>query len=160
MGYRQWVILMILKFLGKTPNGCRLFVVHHKVRGAFISRTVWHRITKSYTHIQMNPLFSLTGYDVTSSFGGKLIWKMPPPITSDRISPERFKRGSQNFTHLSGTINLINTPDITSLVLVGYKMQKNTAQKGVNGSARQNNRIIRPPFNLETPNVTRTSTTT
>ena len=39
---------------------------------------------------------------------------MTPPTASGRISGERFKRWSRNFTRLSGTACLINLPDMTS----------------------------------------------
>ena len=40
---------------------------------------------------------------------------MLPPTAWGRISPERFKRRSRNFTPLSETIGLTNLPDMTSL---------------------------------------------
>ena len=39
---------------------------------------------------------------------------MPHPMALDRISPEWFKRGSQNL-HLLGTVSPTNLPDMTSL---------------------------------------------
>ena len=40
---------------------------------------------------------------------------MPHPTTLGRISPEQFKRGSRNFTRLSGTAGPTDLPDMTSL---------------------------------------------
>ena len=71
---------------------------------------------------------------------------------------ERVKRGSRNFTRLSGIISLTNLPDITSLAAsVGCKMQLNTAQKCVKLARRKKSRIIRPLFSIESPNLARTS---
>ena len=42
--------------------------VHHKVSGSHISKTVWTRINKYHTDIQMNLPCSHTGYDVISHF--------------------------------------------------------------------------------------------
>ena len=45
----------------------------------------------------------------------KKLSKMLPPLILDQISWERFKRGSRNFTALSGTTSLTNLPDMSSL---------------------------------------------
>ena len=47
---------------------------------------------------------------------------MPPPIASGRIYGERFKRGSRNFTNLSGTDSLTNLLD-TSLLAASGRLQ-------------------------------------
>ena len=44
---------------------------------------------------------------------------MPTPTTLVRISRDRFRRGSRNFTNLSETASLINQPDMTSLSASG-----------------------------------------
>ena len=49
------------------------FVVHHKVSGSNISRTVWLRITKFHRYIHTDMLYSHTGYDVTSYFRSPFI---------------------------------------------------------------------------------------
>ena len=55
-------------FLRKTPNGISditpsvvVIVVHRKVSGSYISRTVFPRITKFYTDIHADPVYSHTG---------------------------------------------------------------------------------------------------
>ena len=45
--------------------------------------------------------------------------KLPPLMALGRISGHRFKRGSQTFTHISGTANLTNLPDMSSLAAFG-----------------------------------------
>ena len=45
----------------------------HKVRQSYVSRTVWHRISKFYTDIQTEVLYSHTRYDVTSCFRSAFI---------------------------------------------------------------------------------------
>ena len=72
---------------------------------------------------------------------------MPPPTASGRISRERFKGGSHNCTHLSGTIGLTNLLHITSQLLpVHCKMQLNTVQKCVTRIRLAKGRIIRSLF--------------
>ena len=49
-------------------------IVHHKVSGSNISRTFWPRVTKCYTDIHTDLLYSRTGYDVTNyTSGPKLV---------------------------------------------------------------------------------------
>ena len=45
----------------------------------------------------------------------KKLSKIPLPADVGRISPERFQRGSRNFTFLSGKIGLTDLPDMTPL---------------------------------------------
>ena len=56
-------------------------------------------------------VYSHTGYDVTSCFRldvlAEKLMKKQLPTVSGRISQEWFKRGSRNFTTLSGTVSLI-----------------------------------------------------
>ena len=116
-------------FVGKTLNGVSAlcidlhrpasFVVHHKESGSNISKTVWPRITKFYRGIRTGTLFSHTEYDVTTYFRSEVIAiklsKIPLPTASGGISREWFKRGSPNFTYLSGTISFTNLMDMTLL---------------------------------------------
>ena len=89
----------------------------------YISRTVRARITKFYRRTQAGLTYIGAGYDVTTHFRSeataKKLSKMPPPAASGRIAREWFKRGSPNFTRLSGTIGPRNLPDMTSLVTSG-----------------------------------------
>ena len=48
-------------------------VVHHKVSGSYVARTVWRRITKFYMDIHTDPLYSHSGYDVTRYFRSGVI---------------------------------------------------------------------------------------
>ena len=68
-----------------------------------------------------------------------------------RIFRERFKQGSRNLTHLSGTIRITNP-----LFPVGCTAQLNTVQKCVIWIQSAKNRIIRSLFNKESPNVNQT----
>ena len=67
--------------------------------------------------------YIFTGYDVTIYFRSeataKIPSKMPPRTASGGISRERFKRGSPNFTRLSGTTVPTNQPDMTPLITSG-----------------------------------------
>ena len=87
--------------------------------------------------------------------------KMPPPMASGRIYSERFKRGSQNFRPLLGTIGFNTLPNMTLLAascrlhnVIKYctKVHKNWFD--------WQSRIIGPLFNLGSPNFMRTSTPT
>ena len=55
------------------------------------------------------------------------------------ISPERFQQLSQNFAYLSGTIDLTNLPDMTSLATSGrlHKATKYCAKVRKTGPAGQ-----------------------
>ena len=88
---------------------------------------------------------AVTRYDGTSYLRLEL-WKlrekdlkMPPLMASGRISPEWYKRGSQNFTHLSGTANLTNLRNMTSLAASGLPQNATKCCTKVrnNGSGRQ-----------------------
>ena len=45
--------------------------------------------------------------------------KIPHPTALSRISQQRFKSGSPNFAHSSGTVSPANSPDMTSLTASG-----------------------------------------
>ena len=78
---------------------------------------------------------------------------MPPPAASCRISRERFKRGSRNFTSISGTYGPTNLPDMTLLascsrlqkvIIYCTKVRKTGAGgKESNSSAIVQRRIIK-----------------
>ena len=69
--------------------------------------------------------YSTATLDMASLFTSsrKLSWtkssKIQPSVASDGISRERFKRGSWDFTHLSGSITLTNMLDMTSWAASG-----------------------------------------
>ena len=90
----------------------------------YISRTVWPKITQFYTDIHFDQPYIHTGYDITNYNSRQLLRKktakMLLPTTAGGISREGFKRGSRNFTGLSGTIGLTNLPDMTSLAISGW----------------------------------------
>ena len=75
------------------------------------------------TNVYTNKIYHNTGYDVTICFRSEgilnILSKMPPPTASGTISREKFKRGSRNFTDLSGTIGPTNLPDMASLAVSG-----------------------------------------
>ena len=108
-----------LPFLGKKPYGvcpCVTYAgvvvvvaVRHKVRQSYISRTVWPRLTKFGMILHTGWIYNPTGNDVTIYFRSEVIdvrkrSKIPPQTASGEISRERFKRGSPNFTQLSGQL--------------------------------------------------------
>ena len=78
---REQVVFFV--FLGKKPNGVfalchdrRSFVVVvQKVIGSNTSRMVWPRVTKLYTDIHTDLLYSPTGYDITNCFQLEVIQK-------------------------------------------------------------------------------------
>ena len=91
-------------------------------------RRLQPRITKIVTYIRTDILINHTRYDVTNYFRSEAAAqkpsKMPPQTASCGISGARFKRGSPNFTRLSGTTGPTNQLDMTSLVNSGFcKMQ-------------------------------------
>ena len=99
--------------------------VRHEISSSNMSKTVLPRISQFYTDI-IPTLSTATPdmmYDVIIYFRSEVIAKrlskIPPPTASGGISPERFKVGSRNFTHLSRTIGLINLLERTSLAVSG-----------------------------------------
>ena len=83
---------------------------------------------------------------------------MSPPKALGRISPEWSEQESRNITHLPWTISLTNLPDMTSIAASGrlqnaVKYCTKVRKTGVAG----NSWIIRPLFNVESPNFTRSS---
>ena len=76
----------------------------------FLDETAWPRITRFYTNIHTDQLYSHTWYEVTGPFRSEVIAKklskMPPLRASGGIFRERFQQGASHFAHLSGTINL------------------------------------------------------
>ena len=81
-----------------------------------------------------------------SSHKGKKPSQMPLTTVSGRISRERLKRGSRNFTRISGTTGPTKLLVQTSLFPLGCKMQLNTVQKCVKRVRRLKSRIILPQF--------------
>ena len=95
---RPWVpisspltqLVYILPFLGKIRFALLLYVqsvvvVRHKLSGLIVSRMVRPRITKYYTYIHTDMVYSNNGYDVTDYLHSEVIAKkpsqMPPPTT-------------------------------------------------------------------------------
>ena len=113
----------------KMPNPTALLL--------YISRTVRARITKFYGCNKASLPYIGTGYDVTAYFRSeataKRQSKMPLQTASGGISREKFKRGSPNFTQLSGITGPTHVLDSTTLVASGRlpngQMQLNTGQK-------------------------------
>ena len=64
---------------------------------------------------------------------------MPHPTASGKISSERFKRGSQNCTHLWWTVSDIHLPDVTRLATSGRLPVASTPQLSLLTSPSQNN---------------------
>ena len=93
--------------------------IHYKVSGSNISRNIWPWITNCHTDRRTNSLYSQTKFDVTSYFRSEVVEektsKMLPVTTTGGISRERLKRGSGNFTHISGANILTNVLVMTSL---------------------------------------------
>ena len=88
-----------------------IIVVLHKVSGSYISQERYDLESPNLT-----PTYSTATPDMTSlatSVGSyrEKNSKMPWPTALCRISPERFKLGSRNFTHLSRTISLTCAKD-------------------------------------------------
>ena len=109
----SWNLLKLpIHFLGKALNGvfalCHdlhppsFIVVHHKMSGSYISRTVLPTITEFDTYIHTGLLCGCTGYDVTSYFWSEVIGKKLQNATSNGFGSnfsKRLKRGSWNLTH-------------------------------------------------------------
>ena len=99
-------------------------VVHHKVSGSIISRTVWHRITKLYMTIHTDLLNSRTGYDIDIYFRPEVIAKKNClkchfALLRVEFIGKRFKQWSPSFNFLTRTIGLTNLLDMTSLAASG-----------------------------------------
>ena len=158
-------------FFGKTLNGvfalCHelrlpLFVFHHKVRDSNVSRTFWPRITTFHWAIRTGPLFNLSGYDIISFFRSEVIAKklskMPLPMALGLIFTKTFKRWAWHFCTPIEDMSLTNLPDMASLSWFRSAVKyNNTAQKCVELVRSAKSRIVRPLFNVESPNFTRTS---
>ena len=56
------------------PNTTGSVISHHKVRQFYISRMIWHRISKFYANIHAIRIYKHTRYDVTSYFRPE-VWK-------------------------------------------------------------------------------------
>ena len=129
---------------------CRRSFVHHNVSGLNISRIVWPRITKFYTDIHTDLLYSHTGHDVTSYFWSAFI-EVQKNGQKCRLR-QLWVEFLQN--------RLTNLPDVSWLAVSfpgGCKMQLNTAQKCIKWVRPIKSWIILPLFNLEAPNFTQTS---
>ena len=89
--------------------------VRHEISSSNISKSVWPWITKFYTVIHTDIVYSYTGYDVIVYFRSEVIGekqsKIPSPPAPGGISQERFKLGAWNCTHLSMTAVLINVTE-------------------------------------------------
>ena len=70
-----------------------------------------------------------------------------------RISPEWFKRGTRNFTHLTGTVSPTNLLDMTSLH-ASSQLQLNTVCKCVTWVQSAWRRVIRSQFDARSPVMT------
>ena len=105
------IILNVMTEVGRSRR--RSFVTH--LSQSYFSRTVWPRNTKFHTNLYTDTVHTYTGYDVANYFQSEVILKksskIPPPTASGGISGETFKRWSQNFRGLSGTIGPTNLPD-------------------------------------------------
>ena len=106
-------------FIGDTSFVPHYVVVHHKVCGSHISRTVWP-ISPLFTRISKPIASHTTTPEMTllSTSAGKLSRKNVENslLTWSRISRERINRGSPNFKTLATTDCRIHVSDITPLV--------------------------------------------
>ena len=105
----------------------RVFV-RREISPSNISRTVWPRITKFYTDIYTDIVYSPTGHRVIIYFRSEVIAKklskIPPPTASCGIYRERFKLASWNFTHFSRTIGPTNLSEVTLLAASGRYLSR------------------------------------
>ena len=106
------------------------------------------------------------GYDITNYFRSKATAKKSRKCRLRRtasagISRERFKRGSPNFTLLSGTTGPRHRPDLTSPLTSG-RLQNSIkyCTKVMRQRGRPKSQIFRPLFNSDSPHVARTSVPT
>ena len=97
------------------------------MRQSYILRAVWPRIANFYTNLRNHRIYNHTGYDVTnytrSEPKAKKPSKIPHQKASGVISREQFKRGSPNFTRLSGTTCPRNLQDIMTSLIASGRLQ-------------------------------------
>ena len=140
-----------------------LFVTH--LRQSCISRTVRPRITKFYTNLQIRRIYNHTGYDFTSYFRSEVILKkIRRKSRLRRLRVEFLEKGLiENHEILQAYWDYwIHKPArhyVTSCFRSAAKCTKIllNSQSAQNASGRPKSRIIRPLFNLESPNFARTS---
>ena len=129
------MVSSLLPFLRDRPRSCSL--VRNQVSPSSISR-----IIKFYRDILSGLLYSHPGHDITNYLRSKVIAKklskMPPLTVSGEIRRERFKKGSRKFTHLSMTIGLTTSLDMTSLP-APYREYREKCVKRVRPTKESNN---------------------
>ena len=139
------------------------FVVRHEVGGSYILRTVWPRLTQIYVDTDTDPLYSHTGYDVTSSFWSEVIAKSCRKFRLQWLWVAFLENGlseDPQRLHVYGTISHTISLDMTSLVpssrlqnAITMQMQNaitlvNTAQKSVRRVRPAKSWIIRSLFKI------------
>ena len=133
------------KFGGPALNHSReirLQVIGDGIFYCFGQNAEWRFCPIAVCHDMSRPSSSIhAGYDAISYFRSEVIakrlLKMLPPMAMGHIFPERFKRGLQNFSRLSGTISLTKQLDMTSpatsrrhLLNFEYYIAENTSADG------------------------------